>query len=293
MENEKICIKCNQRVEADAKFCPFCGSSEFQAMQPENTGAQPSPGYVQPQPPVGGQPWQPPVPQNPPRKKKTGLIVGIVAAVLLVLAGIGFTAEKLLQKQEYDDNDGNDGGYSFQIGESSSRASDSSAETSEKADYSKGVFDGSVYVNEWADIQFALPEGFSNADAATYSSAESENTECGVYYQADDTMSLVYIAYEKLPEFPVYDEEDYLDAAMGTLKSVSGLSYINIPDTYSTATIGGYAYAKAECSFNNGNGDFANTFYVRKLDNYMICISAISVNAESNDVLVGHITNVK
>lgn len=285
----KQCKTCGSNVPSDAKFCQGCGGSDFII----NNIISNQPTYNQnqynEQPPVN-QTWQPPVPQNQPKKKKSGLIIGIVAAVLIVLAGIGFIAEKAFQDQGYGDNNAD---YNFNIDESNDESNNSLEETPEKLYYSKGTFDGSVYVNEWADIKFALPEGFSNADSATYSSAENSNTECGMYFMADDKMGLIYICYEKLPTFPVYDEEEYLDSAMKSLKNISGITYNKIPNTYSTATIGGYAYAKAECEFNNGNGDFCNTFYVRKLDNYMICISVISVNPESNAVLVGNITTAK
>ena len=51
-----------------------------------------------------------------------------------------------------------------------------------------------------------------------------------------------------------------------------------------------YAYATAECNFNNGYGDFVQSVYVRKIDGYMVFISAISNSADSNDVLVNNIT---
>lgn len=287
----KQCKACGTNVPADARFCQVCGGSEFITNNvPTNQPAYNQNQYNQ-QPPVN-QTWQPPVPQNQPKKKKTGLIIGIVAAVLIVLAVIGMVAEKAFQDQGYGDNTGNNGDYGYNIGESNGNTDNSSSENEEKLYYSKGNFDGSIYENKWADIKFALPEGFSDADTATYMAAENSNTECGMYFMADDTMGLIYICYEKLPTFPVYDEEEYLDSAMKSLENVSGVTY-KIPDTYSTATIGGYAYAKAECEFNNGNGDFANTFYVRKLDNYMIVISAIGVNSGYNDALVANITTAK
>lgn len=286
----KKCKACGSNVPADARFCQVCGGAEFITNNvPTNQPTYNQNQYNQ-QPPVN-QTWQPPVPQNQPKKKKTGLIIGIVAAVLIVLAVIGMVAEKAFQDQGYGDNTGNNGDYSYNNGESNGNT-DSSIENEEKLYYSKGSFDGSVYENKWADIKFTLPEGFSDADTATYMAAENSNTECGMYFMADDTMGLIYICYEKLPTFPVYDEEEYLDSAMKSLENVSGVTY-KIPDTYSTATIGGYAYAKAECEFNNGNGDFANTFYVRKLDNYMIVISAIGVNSGYNDALVANITTAK
>lgn len=287
----KQCKACGSNVPADARFCQACGGAEFITNNvPTNQPAYNQNQYNQ-QHPVN-QTWQPPVPQNQPKKKKTGLIIGIVAAVLIVLAVIGMVAEKAFQDQGYGDNTGNNGDYSFNIGESDSTTNNNSQETPEKLYYSKGNFDGSIYENKWADIKFALPEGFSDADTATYMAAENSNTECGMYFMADDTMGLIYICYEKLPTFPVYDEEEYLDSAMKSLENVSGVTY-KIPNTYSTTTIGGYAYAKAECEFNNGNGDFANTFYVRKLDNYMIVISAIGVNSGYNDALVANITTAK
>lgn len=197
-------------------------------------------------------------------------------------------------EENYEDEDIS---FDFDLGEDDSTensedANNNSEGAPEKLYYSKGTFDGYAYVNKWADIKFTLPEGFSDADSITYMSAENSNTECGMYFIADDTMGLIYICYEKLSTFPIYDEEKYLDSAMKSLENVSGVTY-KVPDTYSTATIGGYAYAKAECEFNNKNGNFANTFYVRKLDDYMIVISAIGVNSGYNDALVANVTTAK
>lgn len=299
----KQCKACGSNVPNDAKFCQVCGGSNFiinnttQQTGINNNSTSYQQGYNQNQyeqrPPVN-QTWQQPIPQNQTKKKKTGLIIGIVVAVLVVLAGIGMVAEKEFQDQGYGNNDiSNNDDYSFNIGDNNNSLDDSSFyDESEKVYYTKGTFDGSVYVNEWSDIKFALPEGFSNADLATYNAAENSNTECGAYFIADDTMSLIYICYEKLPTYPSYDEEEYLDVALKSLKSLTEITY-TVPDTYSTATIGGYTYAKAECEFNNGIGNFSNTIYVRKLDDYIIFISAVGINPELNAALVSNIGNVK
>lgn len=273
----KQCKACGSNVPDDAKFCQACGGSDFII----NNQISNQSSY--------NQPWQPPVPQSKPKKRKTGLIIGIIAVVLILLAVIGMVAEKMFQKQVYGDDVGDNGNFNYNV---SGETNNNTENNTEKSYYSKGSFDGSVYINKWADIQLALPEGFSNADLATYNAAENSNTECGLYFVADDTMSLIYISYEKLPKFPVYDEEKYLDAAMKSLGSASGVTY-KTPDTYSSTTIAGYTYAKAECKFNNGNGVFSNTFYVRKLDNYMICISTIGIDSGANDALASKITVVK
>ena len=308
----KVCPNCNNTVEDSAIFCDKCGT-RFAAQNNAQNGyyQQPSNNVNYTQQPynygVNQQPYQP-IPQKQPKKKNTGLIIGIIAAVLIVLAIIGSVAEKAFQNQGYGNNNsnGNNGDYNFNINGNNSNIGDnnlndddnnslednSSYDDSVKVEYTKGSFNGSVYTNEWADIKFALPEGFSNADANTYAAAESSTTECGAYFVSDDTMSLVYICFEKLPAFPIYDEEEYLDAVMQSLESITEVDYTT-SKTYFTSTIAGYAYAKAECEFTNEYGDFANTIYVRKLDNYMIFISAAGVDSESNAALVNNITNVK
>lgn len=308
----KQCKICGVIVPDDARFCQSCGSSEFSVNNPQqqvdiNATQQPmnvnnanyqanheQNQYSQSIP--VNQTWQNPTPQNPPKKNKTGLIIGIVAAVLIVLAIIGSVAEDAFQKEGYGDDTNNDGDYSFNIDVNTStsiRVNDSTETSSEKVKvaYTKGTFDGSVYENKWADIKFALPNGFSNADSTVYSATENANAECGAYFLADDTMGLIFISFEKLPTTPVYDEEAYLDVSMSALKNVTDVTYNKIPETYSTVGIGGYTYVKAECEFSNTNGNFTNTFYVRKLDNYMIVISAIGVDAEYNDNLINKITN--
>lgn len=208
--------------------------------------------------------YQAPVQQNKPKKKKVGVTVAIV---LMALAALGSISERVLQSM--GDRDGE----------------------RSKVEYTKGTFDGSVYTNPWADIKLVLPEGYSDADESAYLSTENDVTECGVYLMADDTMGIIYICYEKLPAYPVYNEEKYLDVALESIESVPDITY-QTADTYSSIMIGGYPYTKAECEFSNGYGDFANTFYVRKLDKYMIVISAYGIDAEANDALVSNITTV-
>ncbi len=296
----KQCKSCGANVPNDAKFCQVCGSSEFitnNRQEPITNNPQVpnnlnnnefQNGQAQEQynnPAQANQAWQPPVPQNQPKKKKTGLIIGIVAAAVIVLAVIGMVAEKVFQNQGYGDD-------TAKNKYSTGGISNNSGSDSKKVSYSKGSFDGSVYTNKWADIQFELPEGFSDADLSHYSAAENSSTECGMYFLSDDTLGLIYICYEKLPSASAYDEEEYLDSAMESLKSASGVTY-KTPDTYFTANIAGYTYAKAECEFNNDYGDFANTFYVRKQDDYMIFICAAGVDSEYIDDLVSNITTVK
>ncbi len=102
----KECLNCGNTVPDVAKFCPKCGTSEFKDAQDEFEVYAECPTRALPpleydfQPPVNNQPpynYQgevPPLPPEPPKKDKKGLIIGIIAAVLLVavLAGVAVLA---------------------------------------------------------------------------------------------------------------------------------------------------------------------------------------------------------
>lgn len=262
--------------------------------QPANQNWQ-QPVNTNPQPPMN-QGWQQPMPQNKPKKKNTGLIIGIIAGVVVLLAIIGAVAEKAFQSQDY----GNDYDYSYNDDYSSdsdydfslNSSEESSSYVEEKVDYTKGTFDGAVYTNDWANIKLNLPEGFSNADAATYAGSENASTDCGAYFIADDTLSAIYICFEKLPTFPVYDEEEYLDAVMNTLSSVTEITY-QTNNSYSTSMIAGEFYKKASCTFQNAYGTFYHNFYVRKIDNYVVVISTMGVSDSAADTLANTVVKAK
>lgn len=304
----KQCKSCGIEVPEQARFCQNCGSSDFVTIDNEQTAvlnenenpykatsSQANQNLYDQQNTYGQPTWQPPVPQNQPKKKKTGMIIGIVAAVLIVLAAIGAIAEKTFQNQGYGDNSASssNGGYNFNIGGTNNSSNDGESHSeSTKTEYTKGTFDGSVYVNEWADIQLTLPSGFSNADSTLYESSENSTTDCGAYFISDDTMSLIYICYEKLPSYPKYDEKGYLDSAMQALdSSPSGITY-QTTNNYTSTTIGGYSFLSAECRFDNGRGEFAQNIYVRKIDNYIVFVSAIGPTSEYCDILAKMVTKV-
>ncbi len=112
-----ICPICNAQLEDTANFCHVCGTQfivdepDTAAQQNNQQQAYPQQNYApntyaqqgypqQPQPQQNFQQgYQQPAPAQP--KKKKGVVIGIVAAVLVVLAAIGVFAEKLFQSQGY------------------------------------------------------------------------------------------------------------------------------------------------------------------------------------------------
>lgn len=133
-----ICPNCNNQLEDNSAFCPYCGTQFIQQNYDPNAYAQqgyaqqgypqqnydpnayaqqsyPQQGYDPnayaqqgyPQQPQYTQPqaYQQPAPVQQPKKKNKGLIIGIVAGVLVVLAAIGSIAQKAFQNQGYGNGD--------------------------------------------------------------------------------------------------------------------------------------------------------------------------------------------
>lgn len=88
-----FCTKCGAPLEPGASFCSSCGNRmevapPYQAPPVYNAApAQPQYGYQQPQPGYG---YQQPAQQYmyQPKKTKTGLIIGIIAAAAVVITGV-------------------------------------------------------------------------------------------------------------------------------------------------------------------------------------------------------------
>jgi len=83
-----FCKNCGQAIEEGRAFCKNCGTPVGQS-----TGTAPdTPGFLpggRPAAPGGyGAGWQPPL-GPPPGRNRTGLIIGSVAAAVIVLAGLG------------------------------------------------------------------------------------------------------------------------------------------------------------------------------------------------------------
>lgn len=102
-----FCTKCGGELEEGRAFCKHCGhpvtepsSSESPppitepitepAIDPDATIVRPPgpPMPMPPPPPVGTSAWKPP-PPAPPQRARGGLMIGIIAAVIIVLAGAG------------------------------------------------------------------------------------------------------------------------------------------------------------------------------------------------------------
>ncbi len=311
---DKICKNCGYPSPMQNNFCQYCGGTEF--VMADGTPVQPQyqqeqyqqaqyqqEQYQQPQY-QQAQYQQPPVaPQQAPKKKKTGMIIAIVAVALIVLAAIGAGAEKAFQNMGYgNNNDNNDNNIvittvpAFTIEENTTEATaeETTAEAttaeettveettaeettaaSTSTSYTKGSFDGTAYINEWADLKFVLPEGFADADASVYAQSETATVDCGGYFMSQSTGEFIYFSFEKLPIFSSYTAEEYLDASKNYLQSTPELT-VTYEDTYGQKVIAGQTYSTLKVTMTNAAATFESYLCVRIVDNYAVCVSATS-----------------
>lgn len=230
----KVCPNCNNPVDDSVSVCNNCGNHL--------------------------------APQQPPKKKNTGKIIGIVAVVLVVLALIGSVAQKTFQEQGYGDSGDNNDTPAFNVD------SEDDNNISDVKTYTKGAVVDNWYVNEWADIRFDTT-GWTTGTAEQYAAFESDpNTECGIIL-IDGNNNVLSISFEKLTGAnALISETGYLDVITeGLQKEYAASNISSTVSDYSDKTIAGETYKSVRVSLNDGL--VIQDCFVLELDGYMICIS--------------------
>lgn len=132
-----FCPNCGNNVPDGVAFCNICGTA-FNA--PQNAAPQAAPPqYAAPvMPPQYAAPVMPPqaMPQ-PPKKKKTGLIIGIVVAVIVIIVGALAISGVFSPKTEEE------------------QIQEISEETAKKIE--RGKIDGNTYTNDSIGLTFEKP----------------------------------------------------------------------------------------------------------------------------------------
>lgn len=298
----KVCPNCHNAVEDGVLFCDKCGTKvdaqnsvqNGYVQQPVNNVnyAQPTYNYG-----VNQQPYQP-APQPQPKKNNTGLIVGIVVAALLVLAGIGFAAEKIFQSQGYGSSDDTKPSYTSGDSDNTSTTADNVTEnqttTTKNNDansYDKGSFADGVYVNNWANLRCEAGTIWTHGGADEYAAYEADpNTECGVILNDTANGKQLVICFEKLTGASIFiNEKGYLDVVSDSLKEEYAGMNINVEmSEYYDTTIAGEKYKTVRINFVGTT--VVQDIHVRKLDNYIIFIG---VTSQSNFDAAAVVNNIR
>lgn len=341
----KVCPNCNNSVEDSAQFCATCGArfavdytqqpqqpvyqQPQQFNQPDYTQQQfNQPNYAQqPQQPVYQQPqfnqpnYAQPTYQPPqPKKSKTGLIIGIVAGAVALIAVIaiiiGVSASKDdntpshitdfdpsfnqdITSNDADTNytDNNTPSYSYDYDPSFNEDFTSNdTDTNDipaPATYTKGAITEGWYVNNWANLRFDTT-GWTEGDASEYASYEGDDkTQCGLALNKDDNTKQLDICFEKLPAGAEdYSEDSYisiLENGLSQQYSLAGYS-VSIEKGYTT-TIAGQNFKTLKISFNDL--PMVQSLHVLNKDGYMIYVGVIAPDAFEVSAIVNNIRTVE
>lgn len=221
-------------------------------------------------------------PQPQPQKSKTGLIVGIVAAVLLVLAIIGMTAEKTLQNA--DKRKANDIDIP-QIEEEVDYSSFLDEEEEEK-EYEKGTLTSTSYESEFIGIKYTAPDGWVLASETELSEMP---TDARTTWEMQALSSLdgsnVIVAAEKLPTKNM-TESMYINSLTNNLKNNTQITVTDIKEDGST-NIAGEKYKILTYTGTQDGISYTQTFYIRKINTHMIALAVASTGTPNEEILSG------
>lgn len=319
----KVCLRCNTRVQDDARFCPNCGQMAFRPMRPEEEAynyppsgaATPGQGApVQQGPILNGQPMgyqTPPIPGQPNQKKpKKQLqwwqILLIVVSCILVVYTLYFAfffaiTHFVFDKIESMENTANitdtlpddfiygtrpDGAETPIDGDLESMFGGNS--TSD-VPYTKGTIQNGVYENAWAKLRLSIPKGWREATAEEYAAyAFDDITEAGFLLVNSTTGDQFSLTFSNMQVEPNRTNdgliEVYLENIVESYKKA--LEAKGIPcheGNDNPKIIAGKYYASKSVVFANENN--MQCFYARMLDGYIITFTLTTGREGPSDLL--------
>lgn len=254
----KKCIRCSKLFDNEINYCTNCGSSNFYE-EDENSfqvdeGTEELSRYTEK---VFANNSQSNVNSHVVTEKKKNWWKIISIAIVSIL--LFFVVIMIIPVDETSD----DNSYS-----------DTSTEI-EKVDYSKGSVVDGCYLNEWANISFPIPEGWTESAQEEYQLYEDVRTDCG--FVAERGNNKLVVCFEDLPIN--VSEEEYLEVLKeGLIESYREYD-VNFDTTDAYAiTLAGIDYKVIKVTI--GNDILHQYMCVRKIEDYMVFIS---VNTEADD----------
>lgn len=217
---------------------------------------------------------------NNPRVQKTLFIsLGVVAGLSLLVL-IGTLAEQQAQNPPDPPLPSSDTGS----------GGESQIQGRRYLDYTKGTFDGTTYVNEWANLMFVVPEGYYKAGDDFYNQAEAnEAIDCGLYLMNQDN-NACFIWFEKL-SFASQTEVMYLDASINATINQYEESGVSASSSHEYGQFAsGVSFTCGQIELVTNGATFVQSVYVKKYGDIMCVISAIGPSQEDNDQLISGFT---
>lgn len=288
-----LCPNCHTQLQEGAAFCHNCGTQLVQ----QNYAPQQS--YQQ------HQYQQPPYPQYqqpvPPKKKNKGLVIGIIAGVLVVLAIIGSVAEKAFQSMGYGD-DGDDVRGDIITGDSS--ATNAADET--QPEFSLGKAANGVYKNDYLGLSCTLPAPWefytdeqilemNNITAEYYDEEFAEQIQnAAIIYDMlasnPEDSSNININLEKVNplQMMALDMKQVLEAQIDTIKtSYENMGYTGTEVRYEKVTVDGKELDGLVINANIQGIDLYCVLFSFPKGSYIANVSVTSLQTDKTAEILG------
>lgn len=295
-----LCPNCHSQLQDSAAFCHNCGTQLAQ----QNYAPQQGYGYPEQQPQYPQYPqyqqyqqYQQPV---PPKKKNKGLVIGIIAAVLVVLAIIGSVAEKAFQSMGYGDVSDDVRG-DIVSGDASSSSQESQPE------FSLGKAANGVYKNDFLGLSCTVPASWefytdeqilemNNIAAQYYDEDIAEQLQnAAIIYDmiATDpgTGNNININLEKLTPVQAMsmDIKQTLEAQIDSIKSVyANMGYTNTEVQYRKVTVDGRELDGLFITANIQGMDLYAASFAFMKGSYLANVSITAMQTDKTAEILGY-----
>lgn len=272
----KVCKKCGNVVNDDIKFCPECGDNMSVPVTRQNqfeNNYQPRQYGV---PEYEAMPVYN-VPEEPQKPKKSGLrkIFSVVLKIFLVLFAVMLIA--ILGAVLSDDDD------------KLSKYSYDNAVISNSFPFTTGEIADGVYINEWANLKYTIPEGYARLwDNEVDYLAEGEIHENTGFYLVNggNVLALFFENYDISLYYA--DTKDYLEYLCDDEFKEDFASdgfEVEISDT-KTMQSAEREFVYCHAKIFNDEGYYYRSVFVTEIEGRMSFVLAVSSSATENEAMM-------
>ncbi len=282
MADIKFCGNCGAKLIENADFCSNCGNKVEVGQHENNENSEENVYWSLPTEDTFGKAINKTNNSKRSTKFNIGLIIaGIVAAVLVVMAFIGMVVEKTLQNTPKNETEN----ITTESEEEIDVNSYFDDEENEK-EYEKGILTDTSYESEFVGVKYTAPDGWvlaSESELAELPTDEKTTWEMQAFSSLDG--SNIVLATEKLP-MKNMTLSMYITFLTNSLKNNDQLTVSDIKE-YGTMIIAGEEYHILSYTAIQNGISLTQTFYLRKINTYMIAITVTSAGTPNEDILSG------
>ena len=295
-----FCVNCGTNSAEGTKFCSVCGTP----LESEEKTAYAPPGYapveqtpVQPQTPVYYAPVAP-APQKP--KNNTGLIVGIIVSVLVIIGAAvailfatgTFDSGSEKEKTEETDIKKQDKENKY---EEQTEAEKVEEETPNNITPSRGVVSGNVYKSSYFGITFTKPSdwryatdeemlqimgissGLIEEDYKAYFEKAIQDSSVYDMMVISPTNANVIVTCQKIDTTMTVSESEFLNLLAATMREV--YTYELTFGSVNKGYLGNQNYYYMDLTMQVGGIPVSQRYYARYENGYVVTIILSSQNA--------------